>query len=87
MNKFFLWCQLNVDLILNYLILAAVISSSDSSSEGPVPSMERVSSSSVATSSSVEVVLDLYILKKKTDFYDQIIVAWIDTKIVSVRIE
>ncbi len=50
-------------------------------------SMERVSSSSVDTSSSVEVVLDLYILKKKTDFYDQITVAWIDTKIVSVRIE
>jgi len=36
----------------------------------------------VVSEVSITAVLDLYVLKKKTDFYDQIMVAWNDAKIV-----
>ena len=56
-------------------------SSSSSSIDLGAASTEVISSTTLGASS-VEAVLDLYILKRKTDFYDQIMVAWNDARIV-----
>ena len=56
-------------------------SSSSSSIDLGAASTEVISSTTLGASS-VEAVLDLYILKQKTDFYDQIMVAWNDARIV-----